>query len=199
MTDPLTPVINLGATARRWLTTAILLIFLLLAVALVQVIVDFFEARRGEIDDLRHELGRVRWLVDRGRDLQQETEERGRSIDALFLAGEDEAGAAATLQTIVTAAARDSGLDVISSGRAPAFAAEGVTMVGVRIDVSGDDPAVYDYLDGLFHRLPNAEIRKVAVWRSAGGNAIGEHAVLVAQIEVFGALQPDGTRSGDTR
>jgi hypothetical protein len=199
VTDPLTLAINLSATTRRWLATAILSIFLLLAAAFVVAIMGFLDARRGEIDELRRELGRVKWLVDRGRDLQQEADERGRSIDALFLAGEDEAGAASTLQTIVTEAARESGLDVISSGRAPAFTAEGVTMIGVRIDVSGEASAVYDFLDGLFHRLPNAEMRKVAIWRSASGDAIRENAVLVAQIEVFGALQPRGASAGAAR
>ena len=194
MTDPLTLAINLGATTRRWLTITILSIFSLLAAALVLAIVDFFDARRGEIDALRHDLGRVKWLVDRGRDLQQEAEARDRSVDALFLAGEDEAGAASTLQTIVTAAARERGLDVISSGAAPAFTAEGVTMIGVKVDVSGEVSAVYDYLDGLYHRLPNAEMRKVAIWRSTGGNA-----VLVAQIEVVGALRPGDTRAGAAR
>ncbi len=199
MTDPLTLAINLSATTRRRLTIAFLSVFFLLGAALVLAIVDFFDARHGEIDELRHELGRVKWLVDRGRDLQQEAEERGRSIDTLFLAGADEAGAASTLQTIVTAAARESGLDVISSGRAPAFAAEGVMMIGVRIDVSGEVSAVYNYLDGLFHRLPYAETRKVALWRSASGNAIRANAVMVAQIEVFGALHPGDASTSAAR
>lgn len=199
MTDPLTLAINLGATTRRWLTIAILSAFLLLAAALVLAIVDFLGARHWEIDALRHDLGRVKWLVDRGRDLQQEAEERGRSIDAFFLAGTDEAGAAAMLQTIVTAAARESELDVISSGRVPTFVIEGLTMIGVRVDVSGEMSAVYDYLDRLFRRLPNADVRKVAIWRSTGGNAPHGNAGLVAQIEVFGALQPDDSGTGATR
>jgi len=64
---------------------------------------------------------------------------------------------------------------------------------------SGETSAVYGYLDGLFHRLPNAEMRKVAVWRSAGGNAIRENTVLVTQIEVFGALQPGDASTGAAR
>ena len=199
MTDPLTLALNLGASTRRWLTIAILSAMFFLAAALVLAIVGFLDARRGEIDELRRELGRVTWLVDRGRDLQQEAEERGRSIDALFLAGTDEAGAAALLQTIVTAAARESELDVISSGRVPTYVIEGLTMIGVRVDVSGEMSAVYDYLDRLFRRLPNADVRKVAIWRSTGGNAPHGNAGLVAQIEVFGALQPDDSGTGATR
>lgn len=71
MTDPLTLAINLGASTRRWLTIAILSAMFFLAAALVLAIVGFFDARRGEIDELRRELGRVKWLVDRRRDLQQ--------------------------------------------------------------------------------------------------------------------------------
>ncbi|MDN2581686.1 type II secretion system protein GspM [Aquibium sp. ELW1220] len=194
MTEPLTFAINLAPVTRRWLTVAILSMTFLMAIALILSVASLFEARRGEIEELRHELGRVKSLVERGRDLRQEAEKRDRSIDALFLAGADEAAAASTLQTLVTAAARESGLEVISSGRAPSFIIEGLTMIGVRIDVSGDMPAVYNYLDRLFHRLRNADMRKVAVWRSANGTTTVDKVAMVAQIEVFGAL-PRGAAS----
>lgn len=199
MRDPLTFAINLGERARRGLAVATLSGAFLLATALVALVANFLAARHAEIDELRYELGRVTSLVERGRDLQREAEERGRNIEALFLDGADEAAAASGLQTVVTAVARETGLDVISSGRAASFAIEGLRMVGVKVDVRGEMPAVYAYLDTLFHRLPNADIRKMSVWRPDGGNASGHEAVLVAQIEVFGALPPAGSGGSEAR
>lgn len=199
MRDPLTFAMNLGATARRGLAVAILSGAFLLSTGLVALVAQYLAAQHVEIDELRHELGRVTSLVERGRDLQREAEDRGRNIEALFLAGADEAAAASGLQTVVTAVAREIGLDVISSGRTASFDIEGVRMVGVKVDVTGGVSAVYAYLDTLFHRLPNADIRKISVWRQDGGNVPGREAVLVAQIEVFGALPPADSGGSEAR
>lgn len=200
MNDPLTLAINLPASVRRRLAVLLLSAKVLVATACVVTVANLLAARQDEIDELRRELGRVQVLAERGRDLREEAEEQGRSVDALFLAGADEAAAASALQTVVTAVARESGLDVISSGRAPSFAAQGLVTIGVRIDVGGSMPAIYNYLDTLYHRLPNVDIRKVGVWRATGGSAPDQDQVeVVGQIEVFGALPPDASGEDGTR
>ena len=197
--DRLTALLN----APRALQRAIALLLLCAVVAIcggfVWLAAGSLTAEAEIIRMKRERLGNLQSIIA----LRQVVQDTG-ALDAQavsgeeFLQGASEAVIRANLQSRLTTIAAAHGVKVLSVGNTPIRQRGNIRYAGLRADVSGTNEAIHATLFDIETSRPYLVIRNATIRSTLSSQATGKNGSpeLVAQIQFYGALPPEGQTSG---
>lgn len=154
----------------------------LLSVALAQNIAD----QQQSLIDSRERAGRLMRLA--ATDLSRNAIEEQTGDAQLFMGAASLAIARAELQQRISSIAATNNISIASAGNLPELTENGVTMIGLRIDFSGQHESVGKTVAAIEAGSPPLIVRHLTV-RTAGAEQSGQPPELAAQLRVYAAVR----------
>ena len=190
----LTRLINAPLTLQRIVAIALAGSMALVALAASTAVVGGVWADRAELIALRVRAGHLTQIASMKHSLGDRFEPEQTGDQAiLFIEAPSDSIARAALQERVSTIVRNSGSALGSIGNAPDENETGITMIGLKADLSGSHDAVHKTVLALETSLPPLIVREATI-RLVSGSATGTPPELSAQLRVYGAYrqsQPD--------
>ncbi len=189
-------ILNRPARTRQLLALGIALVLSGAIVLLFAFGASIVVQKYNRIDEQRTLLGQLNYIIDQmpnAQQMQAIQNETGSTVD--FLRGPSETVIRANLQQRFKQMASEQKVNVISVGNAPDFTKGGIAYVGLQANVSGTIEGLHHTFLALESAQPLLFLTKLTV-RSTGGisdQAPTSNPVLIAQLRLYGALQPQET------
>ena len=188
----LTRLINAPMQLQKCAAAALLALGLALAYALGASAFAFVRGKQAELTDRRENAGRLSQIVAmKGGFGLAPDEPANADTMSLFLEAESVTIGRANLQSRVDAIAQSNGLVLASAGGLPDLEEAGLTLIGLRVDISGGYDAVHKAIIDLETSMPPLMVRELAV-RLVSGEGGDRPVELAAQIKLFGAFRLSG-------
>lgn len=195
MADPLFHLVNAPRSTRRAVALGLLSAACTLVALLGFAALSSTWRLEQELRDKRELAGRLKAItVLKPALLAQVQAEPARAED--FLEGGSVAMARGALQAQASTLASAQGANLLSTSNGPEISIDGVRYLGIDIDLSGTVETVHNTVFALEMARPLI-VRSASFWLSGApqGPDTTQPPELTAQLQVFGALQPEITGS----
>jgi Type II secretion system (T2SS), protein M subtype b len=175
---------------RRIAALGILFVVLALPVAAAVSVFEICQSNRVEMEERRAAISRFEAIARYAPELEaQRVRSPEASHAAWFLPGSDPAIAAASLQARLKQLAQNLGIDVAQAHDLKPRAGEGISYVGIGLEMSGSADGVAGFLAALESNLPLLVVQRADIRAETSGiDPRYDPVVLYVDLDVWGAL-----------
>lgn len=190
--DSRTALLNAPRPLRRSVALAAALLLAALAAGAALLVEAALAARADQIAAARQKLGTLQLLLaaDPGPAATPATD----GASAEFLPGDSTPLIQAALQARLGEIAAASGADLLAVGNTPLVERDGTRFAGLRASLTGTNGEIVETIFAIESAVPYLTIRTARIDANTlpGDEGAGDPTLLLMQVEVEGALPPDG-------
>ncbi|MBK5571571.1 type II secretion system protein GspM [Ensifer sp. SSB1] len=195
MTALLLEIMNAPRRTQRLVAVALLVVIVTLGMAIIYGALVFLTNQGEDILERRRDLARINALVAKKPLIAVTTAVP--SDQSIFLEGGETGVLQARLQEIVAALAAASGSTISSSTGIAETTIDGVTFIGLRINLEGGMKPTLDTVVGIETAQPQLIVQKAEMRASnvPAGEVLSEPLQLSTQLTIFAAVEPNSSKA----